>query len=344
MNPTGTTEARTLRLFLTRGVIAIAWAAVFATVADSLTLGAGILVVAYPLIDVVASLVDARTQHGSARQILLGGAAVSGVAAVALGVAATGSIADVLAVFGVWAALSGAAQLVVALRRRTQLGKQVPMLLAGGVSVIAGVAYLVASAGTDPRLNMLAIYAAAGGIDFVIEAWLLARRRRHLAGAGATMHTYHLTETTTATPTEVLAAITDFGPGRQDIFGNSADEFLEVHELGADSADVTEGTGKNGHAVSWERLRYDWSDASRVTMQVLASNVWSSASRHTYAITPQADGTTRVDVDVVREGKNLKGRVLAVVVSTIGTGSLAKALHNTIKAIERREARSRVAA
>ena len=156
--------------------------------------------------------------------------------------------------------------------------------------------------------------------------------------------TYHLTETTTATPTEVLAAITDFGPGRQEIFGNSADEFLEVHELGADSADVTEGTGKNGHAVSWERLRYDWSDPSRVTMKVLDSNVWSSASNHTYAITPQADGTTRIDVDVVREGKNLKGRVLAVVVSTIGKGSLAKALHNTITAIEAREARSLVAA
>jgi hypothetical protein len=33
-------EARTLQLFLTRGVVAIAWAAVFAMVADSLTVGA----------------------------------------------------------------------------------------------------------------------------------------------------------------------------------------------------------------------------------------------------------------------------------------------------------------
>jgi len=156
--------------------------------------------------------------------------------------------------------------------------------------------------------------------------------------------TYHLTETTTATPAQIVAAITDFGPGRQEIFGNSADEFLEVHELGADSADVTEGTGKHGNAVTWERLRYDWSDPSRVTMEVLDSNVWSSASKHTYAITPQADGTTRVDVDVVREGKNLKGRVLALVVSTIGKGSLAKALHKTIQAIETRDARSLVAA
>jgi hypothetical protein len=89
-----------MQLFLTRGVVAIAWAAVFAAVSDSLTtgltVGAGILVVLYPLIDVVASLIDARSQHGSARRLLLAGAAVSAVAAVALGAAATGSVADVL--------------------------------------------------------------------------------------------------------------------------------------------------------------------------------------------------------------------------------------------------------
>jgi hypothetical protein len=73
------------------------WAAVFAAVANSLTTGvtvaAGVLLVLYPLIDAVASLIDARSQRGSARQLL-------------------------------------------------------------------------------------ALYAAAGGSDFVIQAWLLARRRR----------------------------------------------------------------------------------------------------------------------------------------------------------------------
>ena len=137
-------------------------------------------------------------------------------------------------------------------------------------------------------------------------------------------------------PAQFLAGITDFGPGRQEIFGNSADEFLEVHDLGADSADVTEGTGNNGNAVTWERLCYDWSNPNRVTMNVLDSNVWSSASGHTYSITPQPDGTTEVDVVVVRQGKNLKGRVLALVVSTIGKRGLGKALHNTVKAIEAR--------
>ena len=185
-----TTEATSkTSLFLTRGLMAITWAAAFAaasgSVTSAVTVGAGVLLVLYPLIDVVASLIDARSQRGSARRLLLADAAVSTVAAVALGVAATGSVADVVAVFGVWAFISGAAQLVTALRRRAQLGNQWPMLLAGGVSVIVGVAYVMAAVAGNPRLGVLAIYAATGGIDFVVQAWLLMRRRSHVAAVPA---------------------------------------------------------------------------------------------------------------------------------------------------------------
>ena len=107
------------------------------------------------------------------------------MAAVALGIAATGTVADALVVFGVWAFMSGAAQLVTALRRRAQYGLQLPMLLAGVWSVSVGIVYVIASAGANPKLNMLAIYAAGGGIDFVIQAGLLARRRRRLAALPA---------------------------------------------------------------------------------------------------------------------------------------------------------------
>jgi hypothetical protein len=62
-------------------------------------------------------------------------------------------------------------QLVVALRRRVQLGNQWPLLLANGVSVIGGVAFLIAAAAVGhPKLSMLAIYAATGGIEFVWQA------------------------------------------------------------------------------------------------------------------------------------------------------------------------------
>ena len=49
--------------------------------------------------------------------------------------------------------------------------------------------------------------------------------------------------------------LTDFGPGRSELFGNSADDDLVVHDKGATHADVTEGS-----RGVWERLDYDWSD------------------------------------------------------------------------------------
>jgi uncharacterized membrane protein HdeD (DUF308 family) len=131
-----------MQLFLIRGLVAIAWAFVLAVASDSLdsdvTTGVAILLVIYPLIDVIASLIDARGQRGSARGLLGLNAAISALAAVAFAVAGTGTVANALAVFGVWAAVSGVAQVVVAIRRRAQLGSQWPLLLAGALSTIGG--------------------------------------------------------------------------------------------------------------------------------------------------------------------------------------------------------------
>jgi hypothetical protein len=141
----------------------------------------------------------------------------------------------------------------------------------------------------------------------------------------------HLHQTTTATPEQFLAGLTDFGPGRSKLFGNSADGYLKVHDQGPDHADVTEGS-----AGIWERLHYDWSDPSRVVLTTTDSNVWGGASGHTYTFTRLSNGTTDVDVVVVREGKNLKGRLLGLAAGIMGKRVLAKALRNTAKAIEAR--------
>ena len=57
------------------------------------------------------------------------------------------------------------------------------MLLAGSVSLIAGLAYIILSGGADPKLMPIVLYTATGGVDFVAQAWLLARRRHRLATA-----------------------------------------------------------------------------------------------------------------------------------------------------------------
>jgi hypothetical protein len=114
------------------------------------------------------------------------------------------------------------------------------------------------------------------------------------------MTTIRLSEATTATPEQLVAAITDFGPGRSQVFGRSADGYLTVHDQGPTRADVTEGSGG-----IWERLTYDWSDPHRLVMTTTDSNTWGGASGHTYTFTPQPDGKTRLDAVVVRDGTNL---------------------------------------
>jgi hypothetical protein len=64
------------------------------------------------------------------------------------------------------------------------------------------------------------------------------------------MATIHLHETTTATPEQFVAALTDFGPGRSQLFGNSADNYLKVHDEGPQYADVTEGSREPGNACT----------------------------------------------------------------------------------------------
>jgi hypothetical protein len=150
------------------------------------------------------------------------------------------------------------------------------------------------------------------------------------------MSTIHFHQTTTLTPEQYIAGLTDFGPGRSKLFGNSADEYMKVHNLSRTQADVTEGSGG-----IWERLSYDWSDPSHVVLKTTDSNTWGGASGHTYNFTRRPDGKTDIDVAVVRDGKNLKGWMLGLVVGTIGKSVLEKAFVNSVKAVEARTAAAR---
>jgi hypothetical protein len=155
---------------------------------------------------------------------------------------------------------------------------------------------------------------------------------------GECMSTIHLHQRTTLTPEQYIAGLTDFGPGRSKLFGNSADEYLKVHDRGPTQADVTEGSGG-----IWERLHYDWSDPSHVVLTTTDSNTWGGASGHTYNFTRHPDGTTDIDVVVVRDGKTLKGHMLGLVLATVGKSVLEKAFQNSIKAIESRNVSAKAA-
>ena len=153
------------------------------------------------------------------------------------------------------------------------------------------------------------------------------------------MSTIHLHQTTTLTPEQYIAGLTDFGPGRSKLFGNSADEYLKVHNQSRTQADVTEGSGG-----IWERLNYDWSNPNHVVLTTTDSNIWGGASGHTYNFTRNANGTTDIDVIVVRDGKNLKGKLLGLVVGTVGKSVLEKAFKNSVLAMEARNDSAKAAA
>jgi|GEM_PF-1499122 len=175
-----TKRSSLLRLYLIRGLLALAWAGIFFQAHITLDALAITLLIVYPLIDAVSSLVDfVSMQDGSERRITAFNALLSTVAAIAMGVAGNFGVATALVTFGAWAVVAGAAQFVLGLRRRgNELGRQWPMLIAGGLSFLVGIDYAIQAAGAKPSLNVLAIYATGGGAFFIIQAGLLAWRSR----------------------------------------------------------------------------------------------------------------------------------------------------------------------
>lgn len=162
------------RVAILRAVVALAWAAALAVAASGddvgpdLSVGLAALVTVYPAIDVVSSLAEAARGSRLARVNAL----VGTLAVAALAVAAFGSdVGAVLATFGAWAVVSGALQLVNALhRRRAGAGREIPMIVSGGLSALAGLSFVASSGGDDPSLTMLAGYAAFGAVLFLLWA------------------------------------------------------------------------------------------------------------------------------------------------------------------------------
>lgn len=147
------------------------------------------------------------------------------------------------------------------------------------------------------------------------------------------MATIRFHQKTTATPEQFVAGLTDFGPERSKVFAFSSDAYLQVHSSGPHRADVTEGS-----SGSWERLTYDWSDPNHVVLTTTDSNVYGGASGYTYTLTRRTDATTDIDAVIVREGKNLRGKLHSGLLATFGRPVLKRAFVKSVKAIEARGA------
>lgn len=164
------------RLYLARFGFAVVWAALMFVTGSDIGAVSETLLVLYPVVDAAAAVVDLRSSRSTtaARGLYLN-IVLSVATAIGLAVAVASGVPAVLRVWGAWAITAGLVQLGVALSRRG-LGGQLPMILSGGISVLAGGAFVGMASADDPELKSLGGYALLGGIFFLVSALRLDRR------------------------------------------------------------------------------------------------------------------------------------------------------------------------
>ncbi|GAA0912796.1 hypothetical protein [Virgisporangium aurantiacum] len=170
-----TTASTLRRLYFVRFGFAIVWAFVMFTTAKHLGPLAMTLLVLYPLFDVAAAVIDARASRATGSPTLLYvNVVVSLLAAVGLAFADASGIPAVLRVWGAWAVAAGLVQLIVAVTRRN-MGGQWPMIISGGLSILAGGSFIAGASADNPALTNAIGYAIPGAIFFLISAIRLGR-------------------------------------------------------------------------------------------------------------------------------------------------------------------------
>ena len=114
--------------------------------------------------------------------------------------------------------------------------------------------------------------------------------------------------TTTATPDQVLRALTDFSERRLETWRRSLDpKTYEVRELGDTWAVARESTAGSPF---WVVTRYDWSDPAVVRAKVVEAS-WGGSGDGTFRVHPAEGGGSRVQAEWTQTGvTRLRDKVL----------------------------------
>lgn len=173
--------------YFTRAAVAAAWVFAAAKASPHSPLAA-LLLIAYPAWDALANLLDGRRSGGLK---VNGTQALNAVVSLAVAAAVAVSIGDmhrVLAVFGIWAILSGVLQLATGARRWKAYGAQWSMILSGAQSALAGGFFVFqANANADPMtVSTVAGYAGFGAFYFLLSG-LILRFKKYRRAASITV-------------------------------------------------------------------------------------------------------------------------------------------------------------
>jgi hypothetical protein len=172
-------------LYFVRAAFSVVWVALVFVLASHTTTGARptavaiVLLTIYPVWDAIATFFDVRaTQSAPSHAAQYLGIAFGLVAAAGILIAIGSGLGPALVVFGAWASISGAVQLYLALVRRRPVGGQWPMIISGGLSVLAGISFIVTSGAPKTSLTTIAGYSAFGAFWYLVGALLLTRAAR----------------------------------------------------------------------------------------------------------------------------------------------------------------------
>ncbi|MFJ4172821.1 hypothetical protein [Microbacterium sp. NPDC089696] len=124
-----------------------------------------------------------------------------------------------------------------------------------------------------------------------------------------------------------MAVLTDFSPARTEVWSGIDPEHFEVHDRGADWAEVTEG-----NEAAWERGRYEWDTAAGMaTMVTHDSKLFGAGGGWDFRFAPDGNGT-RIDVALTRTPQTFGAKVLATLLPIVGAPSLKKSFTSAFSA------------
>ena len=159
------------RLYFIRFGFTLVWAALLVLTGGAAGPFLTILLIVYPLFDAASVYWQIRS-GGDVRRAKVSewiNVVVSVLVAITLGWASTVSASVALTVWGVWAIGAGIPQLITAIRNRRS-GGQVPQMLSGGISLLAGGAFVAQGLQGSEMIVGVAGYALLGAVFFLISA------------------------------------------------------------------------------------------------------------------------------------------------------------------------------
>lgn len=145
-----------------------------------------------------------------------------------------------------------------------------------------------------------------------------------------------VSEETSASPEQVLAAVSDVSDERVKVWANSKPQHFQIHDQGPNFAEVTEGFRPPFGRV-WERSRYEW-EPGAIRQIVIDSNVLTPGSTWELKVSRGGDNTS-VDMHLRREfRRSPKGRIASAINHLGGKRMWGWYLRKALSGVEKRSA------